>query len=63
DVVPAAGLDGPLQDGEGLVRHDQFRIHLQLAAQARTGGTGTEGVVEGEHPGRQLLDGDAAVLA
>ena len=63
DVVPAAGLDGPLQDGEGLVRHDQFRIHLQLAAQTRTGGTGTEGVVEGEHPGRQLLDGDAAVLA
>ena len=63
DVVPAAGLDGPLQDGQGLVRHDQVRVRLQLAAQARAGGAGAEGVVEGEHPGRQFLNRDAAVLA
>ena len=63
DVVPAAGLDGPLQDGQGLVRYDQVRVRLQLAAQARAGGAGAEGVVEGEHPGRQFLNRDAAVLA
>ena len=62
DVVPAAGRDGPLQDGEVLVGDDEVGVHLPLRAQARTGGTGPVGVVEGEHPGRELLDGDAAVL-
>ena len=62
DVVPAAGLDGPLQDGQLPVGDDAVRVRLQLAAQAGAGGAGAVGVVEGEHPGGQLLDADAAVL-
>ena len=63
DIVPAAGLDGPLQNGQILVRDHQIRVHFLLEAQARAGGAGAEGIVEGEHPWRQLLDGDTAVLA
>jgi len=63
DIAPAAGLDGAVQNGKVGVRHHQGRVRLELAAQTRAGGAGAEGVVEGEHPGRQLLDGDAAVLA
>ena len=63
DIPPAAGLDGPFQNGFALIRNHQGRVHLHLAAKARAGGAGAEGIVEGEHPGRQLLDGDAAVLA
>ena len=63
DGVPAHGLDGPAQDGLGLVRDDPVRVHPLLAAETHAGGAGAEGVVEGEHPGRQLLQGDAAVLA
>ena len=63
DVVPAGGGDGPVQDGQVLVGDDEVRVHLQLGAQAGAGGAGAEGVVEGEHAGGELLDGDAAVLA
>ena len=62
DVVPAGGGDGPLQDGQVLVGDDDVRVYLQLGAQTGTGGAGAEGVIEGEHTGGQLLDGDAAVL-
>ncbi len=63
DVVPAAGLDGAVQDGFRLVRYHQIGVDLQLAAQTRTGGARAVGVVEGEHAGGQLLDAHAAVLA
>ena len=63
DVVPARGGDGPLQDGEVLVGNDQVRVHLELGAQPGAGGAGAEGIVEGEHAGGELLNGDAAVLA
>ena len=62
DVVPARGGDGPVQNGQGLVGDDELRVHLHLGAQTGAGGAGAEGVVEGEHPGGQLLDGHAAVL-
>ena len=38
-------------------------VGLQLVPQTGTGGAGAEGIVEGEHPGGQLLHGDTAVLA
>src|SRR5699024_10071325 len=63
DIAPAAGGNGPLQDGKLLVGDDEVGVHLKLGAQAGTGGAGAEGVVEGEHAGGELLDGDAAVLA
>ncbi|MPM73968.1 hypothetical protein SDC9_120953 [bioreactor metagenome] len=63
DVVPAAGGHRSLNQREGAVGDDEVGVHLQLGAQARAGGTGAVGVVEGKHAGRQLLDGDAAVLA
>ena len=63
DVVPAGGGDGALQDGELPVGDDEVGIHLELGAQAGAGGTGAVGVVEGEHAGGELLDGDAAVFA
>ena len=63
DIVPARGGNGPVQDGQGLVGDDELRVHLHLGAQAGAGGAGAEGVVEGEHPGGELLDGHAAVLA
>ena len=63
DVAPAGGGDGPLQNGQLLVGNDEIRVYLQLAAQAGTGGTGPVWVVEGEHPGGELLNGHAAVLA
>ena len=63
DVAPAAGLNGAVQNGNRSVRNHQRGIHLQLAAQTRAGGAGAEGIVEREHAGRQLLHGDAAILA
>ena len=62
-AAPAAGGDGAVEDGEVGVRDDQRGIDLHLHPQARTGRTGAVGVVEGEQPRRQLLHGDAAVLA
>ena len=62
-VVPARGGDGALQNGETGVGDDEGGVHFELAAQTGTGGTGAEGVVEGEHAGGQLFDGDAAILA
>jgi len=62
-VVPPRRADSPIEDGERLIRNDQLRIDLELAAETRTGRARAEGIVEREHPRRQLLDGHAAVLA
>ena len=62
-VVPPRRADRPVEDGERLIRNDQLRIDLELAAETRTGRARAEGIVEREHPRRQLLDGHAAVLA
>ena len=62
-VLPAGDGDGPVQDGQGGVGDHQLGVGLHLAAQTGAGGAGPEGAVEGEHPGGELLDGDAAVLA
>ena len=63
DVAPAAGLNAALQNGETGVGDDHGGVGLQLGAQTGTGGAGTVGIVEGKHAGRELREGDAAVLA
>ena len=61
--VPSGGHHRAVQNGLALIGDHQRGVHLQLHAQTGTGGTGAEGAVEGEQPGRQLLNGHAAVLA
>ena len=63
DVGPAGDLEAALEDGELRVLDEQAGVGAQLAAEARAGGAGAVGAVEGEHARRQLLYGDAAVLA
>ena len=63
DVVPAGGGNTPLHDGQVPVWDNQVRVNFHLGTQPGTGGTGPEGVVEGEHPGGELLNGHTAVLA
>ena len=63
DVAPAAGRDGAVHDAEIGIGHDELRIHQHLHPQAGAGGAGAGGIVEREQPRRQLLNGDAAVLA
>ena len=63
NVVPAAGLNRPVQNGLSPVLDHEGGIGLQLVPQTGTGGAGAEGIVEGEHPGSQLLHGDTAILA
>ena len=53
----------PLEDGQVGVPHYQRRVCAQLRAESGAGRAGAEGAVEREHPRRQLLYGDAAVLA
>ena len=62
-VAPAGGLYAALQDGKAGVADDEPRVGAQLSAQPRAGRAGTVGAVEGEHARRELLNGDAAVLA
>ena len=62
-VVPAAGLDGPLPDGQVLIGQDALLVHPHERTKARALLTGTLGVVEGEEPGRQVPDGDAVLRA
>ena len=50
DVVVAAGLNGALQDGFGVVGDDERRVCHELRAETRADGAGTVGVIEGEHP-------------
>ena len=63
DGVPPAGHHRPVQNGQVLVRDNQRRVRLQLHPQTHAGRAGAKGAVKGEHPGRQLLNGDAAVVA
>ena len=62
-IIPAAGLDGALTDGLALVGNDAGRVHLHKGAEAGAFLAGTEGVVETEHPGGQLLDRDTVLRA
>ena len=62
-IAPAGGADAAVHNAQVGVGYDELRVHKQLNAQARAGGAGAVGVVEGEEPGRQLLNGDAAALA
>ena len=62
-IVPAAGLDGAFTDGFALVRDDAGRVDLHKGAKARTFLTGTKGVVETEHAGRQFFHRDAVLRA
>ena len=63
DAVPTGGGNCPFDQGQIPVGNDQIRIHLQLVSQTGTGGAGAEGIVEGEHTGRQFLNGHPAILA
>ena len=60
---PAAGLDGAVQIGFGLIGDHQVRVRHQLEAQAGAEGARARRIIEGEHPGLQLGQADAAVLA
>ena len=62
-VVPARGADRAVEQRNALIRDDKFGVDLELRAKARAGRARAERVVEREHARRQLLDGDAAVLA
>ena len=62
-VVPARGADRAVEQGNALVRDDQIGVYFKLRAEARAGRARAEGIVEREHTRRQLLDGNAAVLA
>ena len=62
-IIPAAGLDGALTDGLALVGNDAGGVHLHKGAEAGAFFAGTEGVVEAEHPGGQLLDRDTMLGA
>ena len=62
-IVPAAGLDGPLPDGEIAVGQDAFLIHPHESAQTCTLLAGTQRVVEREQAGRKVADGNAVLRA
>ena len=62
-VIPAAGLDGSLPDGQAPVGQDALLIHPHERAQTGALFAGTQRVVEGEQPGRQVADGDAVFRA
>ena len=62
-IIPAAGLDGALTDGLAFVGNDAGGVHLHKGAEAGAFLAGTEGVVEAEHPGGQLLDRDTMLRA
>ena len=62
-VRPAAGHNAAVQYGQVRVRHDELGIDAQKRTQTAAGRTCSIGSVEGEQPRRQLLNGNAAVLA
>ena len=63
DVVPARGADRAVEQGNALIWDDEFGVYLELRTETRALRARAEGVVEREHARRQLLDGNAAVLA
>jgi len=52
----APGVDGPVFERNGLVRHDQVRVEFEDGAQPVAASAGAVGTVEAEQPGRQLLE-------
>ena len=62
-ALPAGGLDGAVKNGLIFIGDHQVLVRDKLEAQTGTAGTGSGGVVEGEHPGFQFRQADAAVLA
>ena len=62
-TLPAAGLNGTVKNRFCLIRDHQIRICHQPEAETCTAGAGAAGIVEGEHPGLQLCQADAAVFA
>ena len=63
DAVPAARGDAAVEDRLQWVRNDERRVDAQPRAEAAAGRARTVGAVEREHPRRELLDRDAAVIA
>ena len=61
-IVPARGLDGSVEDGLVPVRNDEIGVGHELRAKARADRARAVGIVEREHPGRQLRQADPAVL-
>ena len=62
-IVPAAGLDGTLTDGKVPVGQDAFLVHPHKGAKAGTLFAGSQRVIEGEEPRRQVADGNAMLRA
>ena len=62
-AAPARHLKGAVPDGTVGVAHHQCRVYLLEHTKAGTGGATPGGVIEGEHIGRKLLDGDIMVGA
>ena len=62
-VAARPGDDRPLPDGEAPVGNDQFLVEVHPGAQPPAVRAGPVGAVEGEHPGGELRDADAAVRA
>ena len=61
--APTCDLNGALRQTLGLVRHHQIGVGNLLNTQAGADRAGAVGVVEREHPGRQLRHRYAAVIA
>ena len=62
DGVPARGHHRAVENRLALIGHHQRGVHLLLHAETCAGRACTEGVIEGEQAGRQLFNGDTAVL-
>ena len=62
-VPPAGGMDSALLDGKMAVRNDAVRVNALLDAQTGAHWARAIRVVEREHPRREFLDGNAAVVA
>ncbi len=54
-------LMAPCRMDSSLIGDHQIGVDLHEGAQTGTLGTGAVGVIEGEHPGRELLDADAVL--
>ena len=62
-AAPAGRTDGALLDGKMAVRDNAVRVNALLNAQTRAYRARAIRVVEREHPRRELLDRNAAVVA
>ena len=62
-IVPSAGVNRPLTNGQVFVRNDKVRIHPHKNTEAGAFFTGAEWVIEREHTGSQLLYGNSVLRA